>query len=261
MRTRSPGCSGAGPPRTSSLRNVPLVEPRSSMTMTLPWRTICAWREDANGSSSRISACSPRPSTAPSWRSYSIPGACPGARSTIKRGSLAIGATALCRPVSSDGGAGSTHCDCPPCPGTRRRSFIPLRETHSRNRNSTATKPNLSATDAGSMAARNTTSGHLERRVDRAERDVVAGRQRLRLAGGHARAVDADAVRRAEVGDRPLAVRAGPQLGVLAGHVGVAEDDLALAAAADRRAGRRHRVALALGDEHGPPGARGALLG
>jgi len=44
MRTRSPGCSGWGPLSSSSLRYVPLVEPRSSITMTPPWASKRASR-------------------------------------------------------------------------------------------------------------------------------------------------------------------------------------------------------------------------
>ena len=73
-------------------------------------------------------------------------------------------------------------------------------------------------------------------------------------------AVDLDAVRRAQVGDRPAVAAGGPDLGVAARDVGVLQDDVALAAAADDGAAGPDRHALALGDDHRPAAAGGPRL-
>ncbi len=109
-----------------------------------------------------------------------------------------------------------------------RRSRRALRATHSRNRYMTARKPNFSATDTGARAS----SSNFEDDLRRAELDAVAGSQRLRRRARPS--VDAHAVGRAEVRDRP-AVVAGPDLRVAARDPGVVEHDVAVAAAPDRR--------------------------
>src|SRR5256885_3843721 len=117
-------------------------------------------------------------------------------------------------------------------------------------------KPNLRATETGS-----TMTGllRLERRLRRAELEPVARAERVRAAA-HRPPVDARAVRRAEVGDRP-AVRTWPDLGVAARDVGVVDHDVAVARAPQRRALRTHHVALAVEDDDPAAHARDARLG
>src|SRR5688500_2188256 len=113
------------------------------------------------------------------------------------------------------------------------------RAIHSRNRYSTARKPNLSATATGSSSM----SVQVEAEGRGAELDRVAGLERLRA--GDAPAVDLHAVGRAEVLDDPLAA-ARAHLGVAAGNVLVGEHDLAVARAPDHAAARGQHAGLAL---------------
>src|SRR3954451_18094082 len=85
----------------------------------------------------------------------------------------------------------------PPLP---RRSRSALRATQSRNRYSTAMKPNLRATATGSSSMG---SACFEGDLGQAELDGVAVAQGLRVAD--ALAVDLDAVGGPEVADDPLA--------------------------------------------------------
>ncbi len=108
----------------------------------------------------------------------------------------------------------------------RRRSRRALRATHSRNRYRTARKPNFSATDTGASVFTRPRRRSPSSRARGGRRSAAA----VRRAPA---AVDAHAVGRAEVRDRP-AVRAWPQLGVAARDARVLEHDVAVAAASDR---------------------------
>src|SRR3954471_13787338 len=227
---------------------------------TGPWRRSRAWRDDANGSSRRISAWSPRPITAPSPMSYSMPLVWPGARRTTSRASAASWETgaseARWSPVASAGGPAWAAAVAVRW-SVRRRSRSALRQTQSRKRYRTARKPNWSATETGSSD----TSLHLEAHVDRPDVEMVAGGHRDRAAGSDRAAVDLDAVGGPEVRERPAVAAVGAQLCVAPRDVRVREDDVALAAAADDTAVRAERHALALGHQAGAPAALGAALG
>src|SRR6188472_3049847 len=108
---------------------------------------------------------------------------------------------ATCMPVASSAYAAGA------LPAPRLRSFMAERAIHSRNRYSTARKPNLSATATGSSAM----SVFVEADRGRAELDRVAGLERLRSLD--AAAVDLHAVGRAEILDDPL--------GAARAHLGV----------------------------------------
>src|SRR5690606_31277283 len=69
-------------------------------------------------------------------------------------------------------------------------------------------------------------------------------------------AVDAQPVGRPQVADDPP-LTAGRDVGVAAGHVPVAQDDVALAAAPDRRAVGRDDDPLAVDDQHRAAAGRG----
>ena len=145
----------------------------------------------------------------------------------------------------------------PTVPGTRRRSFIALRETHSRNRNSTARKPNFSATEAGSSAATISRPRSARRRC-RASM-WSPGCSGLRLADRDVAAVDPHAVGRAEVGDRPRPCAPGGSRRACARRWSRPGRCRTRGCGRSwRRPGRR--VALALGHQHRAARARCALL-
>src|SRR4051794_25951349 len=284
MRTRSPRCSGCGPVSSSSLRYVPFVEPRSSSTMAPPWRSSRAWREEANGSSRRISAWSPRPMTAPSPTSYSMPAVWPGARSTTRRGStpplappaggawIPPAARGAPRPRPPPGGPRAVRRRrspwrpaARPAPGPPRRAAARScgagpaarcarpRAGTGKGRPGTRTAARRTRARAGRPAS----PLDLEAHVDRADHDLVARPERR---GADRSAVDLHAVRRAQVRDRPAVAPGRADLGVPAGDVGVGQHDVAVAAAPDHRAARPDRHALALGDDDRPAAARRARL-
>src|SRR5947208_2099627 len=115
-------------------------------------------------------------------------------------------------------------------------------------------KPNLRATETGSSIA----LFQFEPDGVAPERDLVVGAEDLRAV--HWSPVDARAVGGAEVGEHPRAASRS-DLGVLTRHVAVAEDDVALAAAADRDPGRTDDNPPILDHEEGALGAsRCALL-
>src|SRR5205814_8522784 len=79
MRTRSPVVSSAGLVTFSSLRKVPLVEPRASMKSWSSRRNIRAWSCDTNRSSSAMWHPAARPTVSSSSSSYERPRCSSGA--------------------------------------------------------------------------------------------------------------------------------------------------------------------------------------
>src|SRR4051794_32542233 len=234
MRITSATRSCSGFRSCRPLRNVPLVDPMSSMYMNWPRGKIRQCAAEANGSSIFTSALFARPIVIPPFRSNSSPGSWPIAATTSSRGNTPERRSIRCSGGAPADGPVSSIASAPPRPATSRKAE---RETHSRKRNSTARKPNLSRTAIGSFTParpprldpRREPLLHLERQPLEPERDLVAGRQR---ALGDAVAVDLHAVGRAEVGHDPGAALAA-QLRVATRHVGVLERHVAVAAAAD----------------------------
>src|SRR5918996_4026927 len=151
-----------------------------------------AWAEDANGSSTLMSAPSERPSVAPAPTSKLVPGLWPIAATTSSRGSTPARrlGSADSRRRGPGGSAGSAAAAPPP---VRDRSFIALRVIHSRNRKRTARKPKFSGTARGSSMP---ASVELEGEVGDADRDAVAG---VELGMADTPAVDLHAVGGPEV--------------------------------------------------------------
>src|SRR4051812_3274030 len=203
-----------------------------------------AWFEDAYWSSTLISAPSARPKVAPFVRSRSVPGSKPRAATTSRRG-LAAGWSGAGferrRPSRGSGPPSRTGSGVSP----RVRSRCALRATQSRNRYSTARKPNLSATASGSSTL--WPSVELERQLGHTQRDPVAG-----LEGGvvHPPAVHLDAVGGAQVHHRPAPVLAA-DLSVAAGDVGIGEHHVAFPAAAEQHPRPGQHGAPALAHEQG----------
>src|SRR3954466_14408783 len=98
--------------------------------------------------------------------------------------------------------ASSAYAAGAPSIESRRRSLSADRAIHSRNRYSTARKPNLSATATGSRAI---ALLQLERDAGGAELDRVAGLERLRALDPAA--VDLHAVGGSEIAHHPRAAR------------------------------------------------------
>src|SRR5688572_20204125 len=181
-----------------------------------------------------------------------MPRSWPGTDSTTSRAApdpaLPPGWTG-CTPVASTGGRAG------PAFAGRRRSLRALRATHSRKRYRTARNASFRPTETGSS----TRSLQLEDDLGRPQLDRVACAQRL-AAPADGAAVDPDAVRRAEVVDRPRPVVLDADLGVPARHVAVLEHHVALAAAADRAAAQAELVMHAAGDDRRASGAPGRRL-
>src|SRR5437588_8722581 len=133
--------------------------------------------------------------------------------------------------VASTGAAGTDRA-APPAP--RRMSRSALHATHTKKRYRTARKPNFKPTETGSSIALRLLQ--LESQDRGAELDLVALPDHVRTL--YPPPIDPRPVGGSEVSQHPRAA-ARTNLGVLAGDVGVAQDHVALAAAA----------------EHGPSGA------
>src|SRR4051794_39172346 len=242
MRIESATLSCSGLRSWRPLRNVPFVDPMSSMYMKSPREKILAWADDANGSSIWRSAVGERPSVIPSFTSTLSPGSRPSAATTSSWGN-----TPLRRSIERGRAVGPVSSASAVAwpPETSRK---PLRAIHRRNSHRTARKPNLSMIAIGSSmgsppaavrrcapytASRNERNAahlfDLEVEFLEPHRDLVAG---LEPMLGHAPAVHLHAVRRGEVRHHPgLALLA--QLGVAARHVRVVERKVGVAAAAD----------------------------
>ena len=198
----------------------------------VPCRSTRAWREDANGSSRRISALL---AAAEHGAVDVVDHPRRRVRARARRRAAARGREvdrAERRSRVQAGGVGRQRRD-PLRRGERRRARSPRR---SRARCAPPTAGTGRARRESRTSARRDTgaerwSSNFEHDLRRAELDAVAGRHE-RVRPAYRPAVEQHAVGRAQVGDRP-AVRRGTDLGVAARDPGVVEHDVAVAAAPD----------------------------
>src|SRR4051794_37325845 len=192
MRIESATLSCSGLRSWRPLRNVPFVDPMSSMYMNSPRRKILACAEDANGSSIWRSAVGDRPSVMPSFTSTLSPGSRPSAATTSS-----CGKTPLRRSMPRGRAVGPvSSISAVAWPPDTSRS--PLRAIHSRNSHSRARKPNFSMMAIGSSIV----LFDLEMQFLEAHRDLVAGLQPVLR---DAPSVHLHAVGGGQVGDDPPA--------------------------------------------------------
>ena len=237
MRTRSPGCSGCGPAdellvEVGAVRRAEVLEHDDR-------------RPGARGARGGRRRTGPRGGSRPGRRGRAprprrcrtpCRRVCPGARSTTSRG---VGASCDTG-ASRRGAARSRRRAAPagrrpsPC-GRSVRAQVAQRAAR-RPRAGTGTGRPGSRTAARRRRARASASLDLEARRRRCPSSRRSPAQRRGARRGDGAAVDAHAVGRAEVVD--ASSRRGRRAGArrAARDVGVGEDDVALAAAADHRA-------------------------